>query len=361
MIFIDHFRGNSMTFRLAEIASWINAVVDGDETLEISGLAKIEEAQPGQLTFIANPKYEKYIHETAASAVLVSDNFPACAKTVLRCDDPYFAFLQLVQRLYGSAPSLSAGIHPSAVIGEESQLGLECAVGPHVTMGRKCLIGARVQIHPGVVIGDEVEIGDDCILYANVSVRERCKIGQRVIAHCGAVIGSDGFGFAFKDGRYHKIPQTGIVVVENDVEIGANTTIDRATLGATIIHAGVKLDNLIQVAHNVEIGSHTAIAAQAGISGSSKLGKYVRMGGQAGVSGHLHIGDNAVVGGQAGVTKEVPDGAYYSGYPARPHMTAMREEASLARLPELIKKIRQMEKELEKLARLLGPQTDESS
>ena len=348
-----------MAFSLAEIASWINAVVDGDETVEITGLAKIEEAGPGELSFIANPKYEKYIHSTRAAAVLVSDAFPPSEKTVLRCADPYFAFLLLVERFYSGPPALSVGIHPTAVIGEGCTIGADCAIGPLVSIGRNCSIGAHAQIYPGVVLGDEVQVGEDAILYANVSVRERCRIGERVIVHCGAVIGSDGFGFAFKDGRYHKIPQTGIVIVENDVEIGANTTIDRATLGATIIHEGVKLDNLIQVAHNVEIGSHTAIAAQTGISGSSKVGQFVRMGGQVGIAGHIHIGDSAILGGQAGVSKDIPAGLFYSGYPARPHMQAMREEASLARLPELLKRVKQLEKELDTLSRLLDAKMDE--
>jgi len=347
-----------MAFSLAEIASWINAVVDGDETLEITGLAKIEEAGPGELTFIANPRYEKYISGTAAVAVIVSKEFPASTRTLLRCDDPYYAFMLLVERFYGGPPQLPVGIHPGAVIAEGCRIDPSCAIGPLVVVGRNCTIGPDVQLHPGVVLGDEVQVGSGSILYANVSVRERCRIGERAIIHCGAVIGSDGFGFAFKEGRYHKIPQTGIVVIEDDVEIGANTTIDRATLGATLIRTGVKLDNLIQIAHNVEIGSHTAIAAQAGISGSSRVGGYVRMGGQVGISGHLHIGDNVVLGGQAGVTKDIPAGVFYSGYPARPHMQAMREEAALARLPELLKRIRQMEKEIETLNRKLNADTD---
>jgi UDP-3-O-[3-hydroxymyristoyl] glucosamine N-acyltransferase len=348
-----------MAFSLAEIATWIDAAVDGDENLQISGLAKIEEAGPGHLSFIANPKYEKYIHETAAEAVLVGKDFPACSKTVLRCDDPYFAFMRLVERFYGGPPPPPPGIHPAAVIDPSSRIGVGCAIGPFVAIGRNCILGERVQLHPGVVLADEVQIGDDTILYANVSVRERCRLGARVIVHCGAVIGSDGFGFAFKEGRYHKIPQMGIVIVEDDVEIGANTTIDRATLGATVIHTGVKLDNLIQVAHNVEIGSHSALAAQSGISGSSKLGSYVRMGGQAGISGHLHVGDQAVLGGQAGITKDIPAGTFVSGYPARPHMQAMREEASLVRLPDLLKRVRQLEKEIEKLSGKLDTPTDE--
>lgn len=345
-----------MTFHLAEIAAMVGAVIDGDENVIISGLAKIEEAQEGQLTFISNPKYEKYINDTKASAVLVSLTFPACNKTVLRCADPYYAFLQLVQKYYGTAPSLPAGIHESAIIGDGCQLGDEVAIAAQVVIGKNCRVGHKVQLHPGVVLGDDVQIGDDTILYANVCVRERCQIGNRVIVHCGAVIGSDGFGFAFKDGRYHKIPQTGIVLVEDDVEIGANTTIDRATLGATVIRQGAKLDNLIQIAHNVEVGEHTAIAAQAGISGSTRIGKNVLLGGQAGLVGHIHVGDKAIVGAQSGVTKDIADGAFVSGYPARPHMTAKREEASLGRLPELLKRVKQLETEIEKLQQLLQGQ-----
>ena len=342
-----------MTFHILEIAEMIGAVVDGDTNVIISGLAKIEEAQTGQLTFIANPRYEKFIDETQASAVLVSESFPACQKTVLRCADPYFAFLQLVQRFYGAPPQLAKGVHPTAVLGDNCSVAEDAAIGALVVVGDNCRIGRNVQLHPGVVLGDEVEIGDDTLLYANVSVRERCQIGQRVIVHSGAVIGADGFGFAFKDGCYHKIPQTGIVIVEKDVEIGANTTIDRATLGATVIRRGAKLDNLIQIAHNVEVGEHTAIAAQTGISGSTKIGRNVLLGGQVGLIGHIHVGDKAIVGAQSGVTKDIPEGVFVSGYPARPHFTAKREEASLGRLPELLKRVKQLETEMEKLKQQL--------
>jgi UDP-3-O-[3-hydroxymyristoyl] glucosamine N-acyltransferase len=338
-----------MPYRLSDIAQWIDAQIDGDPDIEIHRLAKIEEAGPGDLTFIANPRYEKYVSTTHASAVIVAAAFPKTERTVLRCSDPYFAFMTLAQKWYGKTPAIAFGIHPSAVIGADCVIDPTAAVGAHVVLADRCRVGANTQIHPGVVLGEDVEIGENTLIYANVTVRERCRIGHRVIVHPGAVIGSDGFGFAFKDGRYHKIPQMGIVVIEDDVEIGANTTLDRATMGETIIHQGAKLDNLIQIAHNVEIGEHTAIAAQSGISGSTRVGKYVRIGGQVGAVGHIEIGDGAAAGAQAGITKSVPAKTFVSGYPAREHMTAKREEASLSKLPELLKRVKQLEQELARL------------
>lgn len=343
-----------MPVTVAEVAQWIGGKVDGDAQVEISSLARIEEAQSGQLSFIANPKYARFIDSTKASAVLVEPDFPDSTRTLIRVKNPYFAFLKIAQKFYPGVPGVEPGVHKTAVIGEGSLCGEDCAIGAYVVIGRNCKIGKNVRLYPSVVIGDETEIGDGSIIYPNVSIRERCTIGKNVIIHMGAVIGSDGFGFAFEDGRYHKLPQMGNVIIEDDVEIGANTTIDRATLGDTIIRAGTKIDNLVQVAHNVEIGSHTAIAAQAGISGSTKIGSYVRLGGQAGLVGHIHIGDKAAVGAQAGVTKSVEEGVFVSGYPAREHMKAKREEAALARLPELIKKIRQLEKEIKELKSRTG-------
>jgi len=343
-----------MPFRLKEIAEWIGGKVDGDDFIEITGLAKIEEAQPDQLTFIANPKYAKFIDTTRAGAVLVGSDFPTANRTVVRVADPYFAFLGLIKRFQASVEFSLKGIHPTAIIGEGTKLGKDVAIGAYVVIGRNCSIGDASVLHPGTVLEDHVVIGANSLLYANVSVREQCRIGNNVIVQMGAVIGSDGFGFAFHDGKYHKIPQLGIVVIEDDVEIGANTTIDRATMGETVICRGTKLDNLVQIAHNVEIGEHTAIAAQSGISGSTKLGKYVKLGGQAGLVGHISIGDNSAVGAQAGVTKSIPDNTFYSGYPAREHMKAKREEASLARLPELLKSFRRLEAEVAELRKKLA-------
>jgi len=338
-----------MPVKIAEIAEWIGATIEGDESIEITGLAKIEQAQSGQLSFIANPKYVKYAETTQASALLVDLDFPVSAPTLLRIANPYFAFLQLAKRFYQQAPQIETGVHESAIIGEASVIGANAAVGPHVFVGKNCRIGKDAVIFPGVFIGDDCEIGDNCLLYANVSIREQCRIGDNCIIHPGAVIGSDGFGFAFEGGRYHKLPQMGIVVIENDVEIGANATIDRATLGETRISAGVKIDNLVQIAHNVQIGKHTAVAAQVGISGSTKIGDHVLIGGQAGLVGHITVGDKAKIGAQAGVTKSVDEDQFVSGYPARPFRTEMREHASLARLPEMLRRFRQLEKRVQEL------------
>ena len=339
-----------MPYTIDDIASMIDAVVEGNGSEKILGLAEIDKAGQGQLSFISNPKYLKYIETTSASAVLVDHDFPKTDRTtLLRTANPYFAFLQLAQTFYQQKPQVAVGVHPTAVIGDGCELGADIAIGAHVVIGSGCKIGAGSVLFPGVVLGDQVKVGEKCIIYANVSVREQCVIGNRVIIQMGAVIGSDGFGFAFEGGKYHKIPQMGIVVIEDDVEIGANTTIDRATIGETRIAMGAKIDNLVQIAHNVQIGEHTAIAAQAGISGSTKVGRYVRMGGQAGLIGHIEVGDQAAIGAQAGITKSVPEKQFVSGYPARPHMQAKREEASLAKLPELIKKVRRLESELQAL------------
>ena len=338
-----------MAITIAQIAELLGGSVDGDGSAEITGLAKIEEATSGQLSFIANPKYTKFIETTHATAILVDLDFPQSDKTLIRIQNPYFAFLKMAEHFYVQEPQVNIGIHHTAVIGKDSEIGEKCAVGAHVVIGKKCKIGRDTVIYPGVVIGDAVEVGEKSIIYANVSIREKCRIGNKVIIHPGAVIGSDGFGFAFENGVYHKLPQMGNVVIEDDVEIGANTTIDRATLGETRIKQGAKIDNLVQIAHNVQVGENTVIAAQTGLSGSAKVGKNVKIGGQAGFVGHIEIGDNALIGAQSGVTKSVPDNAFISGYPARPHMKAKREEASLAKLPDLLKKIRLLESKLEKV------------
>ena len=338
-----------MKIKISEIAEMVDGTIVGDNSLLISGVAKIEDAVAGDISFISNPKYAKFIDTTAASAVFVGKDFPDTGITVIKSENPYFAFLTVLRKFHPPRKTVEAGIHPSAVIDESTQVGAEPSIGACVVVGKNCRIGDRVRLHPGVVIGDDVSIGSDTIIYPNVTVRENTTIGSKVIIHNGTVIGSDGFGFAREGQIYHKIPQVGTVIIEDNVEIGSNCTIDRATLGETRIKRGAKLDNLIQVAHNVVIGEDTVIAAQTGISGSTKIGKGVIIGGQVGFVGHIEIGDNTSIGAQSGVSKDLPPNSVYFGYPAKPIMQAKREEAGLRKLPDLIRKVSDIEKKLKKL------------
>jgi UDP-3-O-[3-hydroxymyristoyl] glucosamine N-acyltransferase len=341
-----------------EIAALLGATVDGDGTVKIRRVAKIEEAGTGDLTFLANPKYAKYLGLTRASGVIVGKSIavedrPADAPplTLLRVDDPYVGFVRVLARFNPPQPPVPPGIHPTAVIAPSARLGADVRVGAHAVIGERVVIGDRSMVAPCTVLGDGVRLGDDCLLHANVSVREGCIIGSRCIVQPGAVIGSDGFGFAPKpDGSYEKIPQMGIVVLEDDVEIGACTTIDRATLGETRIKKGVKLDNLIQVAHNVVIGDNTVMAAQSGISGSTKLGKNMMVAGQVGFTGHIEIADGVKVGAQSGVHRALTKpGATYFGTPAYPQREAMRIYGSFPQLPDLLATVRDLQRRLEKL------------
>ncbi len=340
----------NMTFKLIDIAAKLNGEVVGNRELQITGVSKIEESKEGEITFLANPKYTKFLKETKASAVIVSQEVKdGGEKSIIRTKNPYYAFLQTVNLFYPPLPLMEKGIHPTAIINEGTKLGRDLAIGPYVVIGKKCSIGDQTIIMPEVVIGDEVKIGEGCILYAHVCLREKVVIGNRVILHNGVVVGSDGFGFAPEGGKYFKIPQVGNVVIEDDVEIGANVTIDRATLGETRIKQGAKLDNLIQVAHNCTIGENTVIAAQTGLSGSTHLGKGVRIGGQVGFAGHLEVGDGVSIGAQSGVHKSVPAGEFIFGYPAKPHREEFRIQAALKKLPQLLKEIKSMKEKIEKL------------
>ncbi|MCR4438406.1 MAG: UDP-3-O-(3-hydroxymyristoyl)glucosamine N-acyltransferase [bacterium] len=335
---------------LADIAARVGGTVTGDGQVRITGLGKIQDARQGELTFLANPKYAKFVPSTRASAIILGQDFQGeCPIPAIRVKDPYLAFLRAVLLFHPPEETLPAGVHPAAAVDPSAELGEGVAIGPLAVVGRNVRLGRNVKVYPCVVLYPNVTVGEDSVIHANVTVREGVQIGRRVIIHSGAVLGADGFGFVFQEDHYEKLPQTGTVIVEDDVEIGANTTIDRATLGATILRRGAKLDNLIQIAHNVEVGEHTVIAAQAGISGSTRVGKRVKIGGQAGFVGHLTIGDDATIGAQAGVAKDVPAGMFVIGYPAREMASYHRSLAALARLPELIKKVRQLEKELEEL------------
>ncbi len=334
-------------FTLQELAEKIGGRLEGDKNLVISGAAPIDSAQPGQITFLANPRYRDHLRHSRASAVIVDQKTPIeTSHALIRVDDPYYGFLQIFLLFNPRKELLAAGIHPTAIIHPEAQIGQGVAIGAHVVISKGCRIGDRTKIFPGCVILDDVEIGEDCVLYPLVSVREECRIGNRVIIHNGTVIGSDGFGFAPHQGVYHKIPQVGRVVIEDEVEIGANCTIDRATMGETVIRKGAKLDNLIHIAHNVEVGEWTVMAAQVGISGSTKIGHHVMVGGQVGTVGHISIGNYVQIGAQSGVSKNVPDREVIFGYPARPIMRTKRIEAVINQLPELVKRIRELEKKL---------------
>ncbi|MEE9186772.1 MAG: UDP-3-O-(3-hydroxymyristoyl)glucosamine N-acyltransferase [Bacteroidota bacterium] len=337
-----------------DIARMLDAELVGDGNLEVSKVAKIEGAQEGELTFLANQKYMKFLETTGASVILVSKTFDVKSVhrtrplTYVRVADPYLGFLRVLKALNPPVETLPSGIHPTAVIAKSASIGDSPSIGAHVVIGERCRIGANTRIHHGTVIADDVHIGENCLLYANVTVHERCTVDNRVIIHSGTVIGSDGFGFAPRgDGTYEKIPQIGTVVIEDDVEIGANCSIDRASLGETLIKRGVKLDNLIQVAHNVSIGEHTVIAAQTGISGSTRIGDNCMIAGQVGFVGHIEVADGVTVGAQSGVSRslQTPGGAYF-GYPAKEHRRALRLEAALRQLPDVIEALRALERRI---------------
>jgi len=330
----------------AEVAAFLGGTLVGDPDVIVCGVSKIEEAAPGDVSFIANAKYARYLKTTAAGIVLVAPGTydrETCSRTVIEVADPYHGFLRLLERYYPRQSWLAAGIDPSAVISPEAVVASDAIIGAFVFVGPRCRIGARTTIYPHVVMAADVQIGEDCEIHSHVSLREGVCIGNRVIIQNGAVIGSDGFGFALNEAEYKKVPQMGTVVIEDDVEIGANTAIDRATLGKTVIGRGTKLDNLIQVAHNVTIGSHTGIAAQTGISGSTRIGDRCQIGGQVGLVGHLKIGNDVKIAAQSGVGSDAADGEIVAGSPARPLTVWRRLEASLSRLPGLFHRVRDIE------------------
>lgn len=342
--------------KLAEIAEKIGARLEGDGDLEITGLASLAEAVAGELSFLANPRYTSAVAETRASAVLLANAWTGeCPCAALYVENPDRAFADVALMLAPATVVFAPGVHPTAVIATDARLGGNVTVGPHVVIQPGAVIGDRTVLVAGCYVGHEAVVGSDCRLHAHVSVRERCVLGARVIIHDGAVIGSDGFGYTpDKHGVWQKVMQLGIVEIGDDVEIGANVTIDRARFGKTRISNGVKIDNLVQIAHNVQIGEHSVMASQVGISGSTRVGRHVQLGGQAGLAGHLHVGDGAVVGAQAGVTKDVPGSCFVSGYPAMDHRKATRLHAHLMRLPELKERVRELEAQVAALRSEVG-------
>lgn len=341
-----------MEFTANQIAAVIGGTIEGNPDVKISRLSKIEEGEPGSLSFLANPKYTHYIYSTNASIVIVSDDFIAeqpVQSTLIRVSDAYTAFAALLE-LYNKIRNDKKGISSLSFVAPSAKLGKDVYIGEFAVIGENVVLGDGVKIFPHVHLGDNVRIGHNTTLYAGVIVYSDNQIGDNCTLHGGVVIGADGFGFApQQDKNYKKVAQIGNVIIEDDVEIGSNTTIDRATLGSTIIRRGVKLDNLIQVAHNVEIGENTVIAALVGISGSTKIGKNCMIGGQVGFVGHISIGDNVKIGAQAGVINDIQDGAIVLGSPAIDMSKFKRAIVLFNNLPELAGRISQLEKQLKKL------------
>jgi len=338
---------HAIGMKAAEIAERVAGTVEGDGGVEIRGLAGLRDAGPGDLSFLSNPKYAGAVAETGASAVMVSQDWAGtCPCTVIRVRDVEAAFAAIAACLLPPPARPAPGVHRTAVLATSATVDPSVSVGPYCVIEDGVRVGARSVLGAGCCLGSGTVVGEDCRLYPHVVTREDTRIGNRVVLHCGAVIGSDGFGYLRDGERWRKIPQTGIVVIGDDVEIGANVTIDRARFGQTVIEEGVKIDNLVQVAHNVRIGAHTALAAQVGIAGSSEVGRRAQFGGQAGVTGHVRVGDGAIVGGRAGVTKDVAAGSFVSGYPAMPHAQATKLHALLKRLPHWKKRIEALEQRL---------------
>jgi UDP-3-O-[3-hydroxymyristoyl] glucosamine N-acyltransferase len=338
-----------MQFTAQQIALIVSGTIEGNPDTTVSSFGKIEEATAGQLSFLANPKYNDYLYTTKASLIIVSESLQLqknITATLVRVKDAYTAFATLLTTYQNLKAQQKKGIETPSHIASTATLGDHVYIGAFAYVGDKVNIGNNTKIFPGVYIAENVSIGNNTTIHAGVKIYEDCVIGNDVIIHAGTVIGSDGFGFAPQpDGSYQKVPQIGNVIIEDQVEIGANTTIDRATMGSTIIKKGVKLDNLIQIAHNVEIGSQTVIAAQTGISGSAKLGQKIMIGGQAGIAGHLTIADGVKIAGGAGVTKSL-DGAgkSYAGFPAEEAKQSLKTQVYTRQLPELEKRVKELEK-----------------
>jgi len=342
-----------MEFTAATIAGFLKGEIEGDPEIKVNTVAKIEDGQTGALSFLANPKYEHYIYTTKSSVVLVNKSFIPSSKitaTLIKVDNSYEAFASLLTLVEEARPK-KKGIHPTAVIEPTAKIGTDVYIGPFVSIGENCIVGDGCSLYPHVALGDNSKVGKNTIIYPGVTIYHECIVGQGCIIHAGAVLGSDGFGFAPQDGsEYKKIPQIGNVVIEDNVEIGANVTIDRATMGSTILHKGVKLDNLIQIGHNVEIGENTVMAAETGVAGSTKIGKNCMIGGQVAINGHIQIANGTKIGAQSGILGEIrEENTVLIGTPAIELKQFLRSSVIFKRLPDLKVKIDTLEKELESL------------
>ncbi len=342
-----------MEFTAAVIAGFLKGEIDGNPETVVSNIAKIEEGKKGDLSFLANPKYEQYIYTTGSSIVLVNKDFVPSSKvdaTLIKVDNAYEAFASLLNLVAGSKPK-KKGIHPTAVIETSAKIGADVYIGAYACIGENCIIGDGCSVYPHVFVGDSTKLGDNCIIYPGVKIYHECIIGEGCIIHAGSVIGSDGFGFAPQsESEFMKIPQLGNVILEDHVEIGANVAIDRATMGSTIIRKGVKLDNLIQVGHNVEIGENTVMAGQTGIAGSTKIGKNCMFGGQVGLAGHIKVADGTRIGAQGGVAGDVKEkNTTIIGSPAIDFRNFLKSSVLFKKLPDLKSKLDDLEKEVKSL------------
>ncbi len=345
-----------MEFSAQQIATFLNGTVEGDPNVKVSNFSKIEEGKTGTLTFLANPKYEHYIYSTKASIVLVNKDFSpidVVPATLIRVENAY-ASLAMLLNMVEQSKKKECGVDSTAFIAESASVDENAYVGAFAYIGNNAKVGKNCRIYPYAYVGDNVIVGDNTILYPHVTVYDSCVVGCNCILHAGSVVGSDGFGFAPEGETYKKIPQLGNVIIEDDVEIGANTTIDRAVMDSTILRRGVKLDNLVQIAHNVEVGENTVMAAQVGIAGSVKIGKHCMFGGQVGLAGHIKIADHVNFGAQSGVISDIKEATTVLGAPAIPAKNFMRSSAIFGRLPEMYRTIGQLQREIEELKKELN-------
>lgn len=343
-----------MEFSAKQIAQFVQGVIEGDENATVNTFAKIEDGKPGAISFLSNPKYTHYIYDTESSIVLVDKSVELekpTKSTLIKVDNAYECVAKLLQ-LYESMKPKKTGIDSLAFISPSAKIGENVYIGAFAYIGDNVVIGDGCQIYPNVVICENAKVGNDCLFYPNVTIYHDCHVGNRVTLHAGSVVGSDGFGFAPSENGYDKIPQIGIVTIEDDVEIGANTCIDRSTMGSTFVRKGVKLDNLVQIAHNTDIGANTVMSAQVGIAGSTKVGQWCMFGGQVGIAGHITIGNKVFLGAQSGVPSSLKDNQTLIGTPPMEKLPYFKSQAIFQKLPDLYKQIQKLQKEVDELKKL---------